>query len=402
MARAVNRLTARSVTAIASPGLHADGASLYLRVTEAGSKQWVFLYRWQGKRREMGLGGINSVSLARARQKAAEARALVADGIDPLNVRRNARAVPTFGEAADEFVESRSASVRSDKSVARYKRILGEGGYAAPLRAKLVNSIDTEDVLAVLRPLWSGKAETASLARGYIEAVLNAARAKGHREGENPARWRGHLDHLLPARQRLMRGHHPAMPFADIPSFVRELRGRDALSALGLEFLILTAARSGEVLEAQWSEFDLAQKVWTVPGPRMKAGREHRVPLSDRAVEILKALAPGEAGAFILPGQRKGRPLSNMAFEMLMRRMGKGEFTPHGMRSAFRDWAGEKTTFPREVAEAALAHRVGDAAELAYRRGDALEKRRKLMVAWANYCGRAPAPKPEEKENPGA
>lgn len=377
--------------------MHADGAGLYLKVTDAGSKQWIFLYRFNGKRREMGLGGVLSVSLGRAREKAAEARALVADGRDPILLKRARAAVPTFGEMAEEFVATRETALRSDKSVARLKRVLGEKGYAATLRPKLVNAIDTEDVLEVLKPIWSAKAETATIARGYIEGVLNAAKAKGYRTGENPARWRGHLDHLLTARQRLARGHHAAIPYAELPGFITKLRERKASAALGLELLVLTAARSGEVLNATWSEFDLNAKVWAVPAARMKAAREHRVPLSARAVEILEALRPREPEAYILPGRVDKKPLSNMAFEMVMRRMDLDDFTVHGMRSAFRDWAGEETNFPREVAEAALAHVVGDAAEQAYRRGDALEKRRKLMDAWAAYCA---SPRTKKSKNP--
>ncbi len=366
--------------------MYADGAGLHLKVTKAGSKQWVFIYRFQARRREMGLGGLLSVSLARAREKAADARAQVADGQDPLSLKRAKAMVPTFGEVADEFMATHKAALRSDKSVARQRRVLGDKGYAGLLRSRLVSSIDTEAVLEVLKPIWSAKPETATIARGYIERVLDAAKAKGYRAGENPARWRGHLDHLLAARQRLKRGHHAAMPYAQMPAFVARLRERKVSSALGLELLILTAARSGEVLNATWGEFDVEARIWTLPASRMKAGREHRVPLSERAVEILKALEIGKAGAYLLPGREDGKPLSNMAFEMLLRRMGGGDFTVHGMRSAFRDWAGEETEFPRELAEAALAHVVGGAVEQAYRRGDALEKRRRLMDAWAAYC----------------
>lgn len=370
--------------------MHADGGGLYLKVTNAGSKQWVFIFRLNGKRCEMGLGGVLAVSLARAREKASEARAVVADGQNPILLKRAKAAVPTFGEIADEFIVTRSTGLRSEKSVARLKRVLSEKGYASTLRTKPVNLIDTEDVLEVLKPIWSTKAETATIARGYIEAVLSAAKAKGFRSGENPARWRGHLDHLLAARQRLARGHHAAMPYAHTPKFIAKLRERKASAALGLELLVLTAARSGEVLNATWSEFDLKAKVWTVPAGRMKAAREHRTPLSKRALEILELLGPGEPDAYILPGRKENKPLSNMAFEMVMRRMGLDHYTVHGMRSAFRDWAGEETNFPREVAEAALAHVVGDTAEQAYRRGDALEKRRKLMDAWSSYCETPP------------
>ena len=245
-------------------------------------------------------------------------------------------------------------------------------------------------MLAVLQPIWQEKNETASRLRGRIERVLDAAKAKGLRTGENPARWRGHLDTLLPKRQKLQRGHHPAMPYTEVPAFVAELRTREAMAARALEFAILTAARSGEVLGAMWGEVDLKAEVWTVPAMRMKAGREHRVPLTAPAIAILRALEAlrpedDDKGAYIFPGQRKGRPLSGMAMEMLLRRQ-KLEITVHGFRSSFRDWAAEETGFPREIAEAALAHVVGDATERAYRRGDALEKRRELMTAWAAHC----------------
>jgi integrase len=262
--------------------------------------------------------------------------------------------------------------------------------YARPLRSLPVDRVDTEAVLKVLNPVWQAKPETASRLRGRIERVLDAAKAKGERQGENPARWRGHLDHLLPTRQRLTRGHHAAMPYPELPAFLIALRDREAVAALGLEFLILTAARSGEALGAKWAEIDLEAKTWTVPAERMKAARAHRVPLSARALEILETVKQLDNGGYLFPGQKKGRPMSGMAFEMLLRRMGE-DVTPHGFRSSFRDWAGEVSTFPREIAEQALAHKVGDATELAYRRGDALERRRVMMDAWAAYCEAHPA-----------
>lgn len=256
--------------------------------------------------------------------------------------------------------------------------------YAAPLRSKPLDQIGTDDVLAVLTPIWTTKSETASRLRGRIERVLDAARAKGLRTGENPARWRGHLDHLLPKRRKLTRGHHAAMPYDQVPAFVARLREGRGVAARAPEFTILCASRSGEVLGARWDEVDLKAKLWTVPGPRMKGGREHRVPLTERALAILAEVEPLRNGDYVFPGQRRGRPLSNMSMEMCLRRM-KVDETVHGFRSSFRDWAGEETAVPREVAEVALSHAVGDATELAYRRADALAKRRKLMEAWAAF-----------------
>ena len=399
--RTLNRLASAKLKTLSDPGRHSDGGGLYLVIEPTGSKRWAFIFRWKphkgtkgpGRLREMGLGSFNAVSLARAREKAAEARGQVADGIDPIAARKASQAVPTFGEAADAFIEARSSELRSAKSVARWERALKT--YAADLRPISIDAITTDDVLGVLNKIWTTKPESAQKARGVIEAVLDAAKAKGHRKGENPARWKGHLDHLLPRRQKLSRGHHAAMPYADLPAFIGELRQREATAALGLEFLILTAARSGEVLGARWGEIDLKAKVWTVPAGRTKGGREHRVPLSARAIEILEAVAKIKAGDHVFPGQVKkpvkegeepqDAPLSTMAFEMLLRRM-KREITTHGFRSSFRDWAGEATSFPRELAEAALAHTVGDETERAYRRADALERRRKMMDAWAGYC----------------
>ena len=401
MAREIDRLTARGVTSITKPGRVADGAGLYLAVDKTGAKRWVFLYRHNGQTREMGLGGINAVSLAKARDLAGEMRATVKAGGDPIALRRMApEIVPTFGEAADEFVEAMKPQFRNKKHIDQWTMTLTE--YAKPLRSKPVNEITTANVLAVLKPIWGTKPETASRLRGRIERVLDAARAKGHRTGENPALWRGHLANLLPKRQRLSRGHHAAMPYVDVPAFIVELRKREAVSARALEFTILTAARSGEVFGATWPEIDMGAAVWTVPAPRMKGGREHRVPLSPRAVALLKEMLVLRRSpeGFVFPGQRKGKPLSVMAMDMILRRM-KVSDTVHGFRSSFRDWCGEASTFPRELAEAALAHVFGDETERAYRRGDALEKRRKLMVAWANYCEPKKSSK-EEKRRPEA
>ena len=261
--------------------------------------------------------------------------------------------------------------------------------YAAKLREKPVDTVTTDDVLTILKPIWTTKPETASRVRGRIEKVLDAAKAKSFREGENPARWRGHLDHLLPRPSKLARGHHAAMPYDEVAGFAANLREREAIAALALELCILTAARSGEILGMRWDEIDLDKKIWTVPANRMKAGREHRVPLSQRATTILVRLTEGRSGDFVFPGQRQDKPLSNMAMEMMLRRMKIENATVHGFRSSFRDWAGNETVYPRELIETALAHVIGDKAEQAYRRSDALEKRRKLMEAWAAYCERA-------------
>ena len=378
-----NKLTARKVET-AKPGKYSDGGNLYLIVSDTGARKWVLRFTWRGRAKEMGLGSAASVPLAHAREKAASARRTVAQGLNPIDERKRDGGIPTFGEMADDVRQTLSAGFRNEKHKAQWKSTLE--GYAAPLRAKPVDTIATDDVLAVLKPIWTTKAETASRVRGRIEKVLDAAKAKGFRDGENPARWRGHLDHLLPRPSKLARGHHAAMPYQDVAAFIAQLRKREATSALALELCILTAARSGEILGMRWPEIDLDKKIWTVPAGRMKAGREHRVPLSPRAVAILRQLAKVKIGEFVFAGQARNKPLSNMAMEMVLRRMKIEDATVHGFRSSFRDWAGNVSSFPREVTETALAHVIGDKAEQAYRRGDALEKRRKLMEAWASFC----------------
>lgn len=355
----------------------------------------------------MGLGPSPKVKLMEAREKAGEVRGLIKGGIDPIEDRRAAakpvEKVKTFGEVADDYIKANAPGWRNSKHVAQWVMTLSrvrdgdgnltEAGYCVSIRGKPVDQIDTEAVLGVLTPIWTELPETAARVRGRIEAVLDFARVKGLRSGENPARLRGHLDHLLPRRRKKDRGHHAAMPFEDVPAFVAKLHLVRGVSAWALEFLILTAARSGEVREARWNEIDLKNKLWTVPAARMKGGREHRVPLPNRAVDLLRtvaALRPAENGeqALVFPGAKRSRPLSDMALTMLLRRNAEGEPTVHGFRSAFRDWAGDRTSFPREVAEAALAHAVGNEVEAAYRRGDALEKRRKMMDAWAGFMDR--------------
>ena len=382
MARQLCKLNARSVASIAISGRHSDGGGLYLNVTLTGARSWLFMWKVKGKRREMGLGSFQKVSLAKARELASRYRAEIADGLDPIVARRASLSV-SFGTCADRYIEAKSPEWRNAKHVAQWKMTLCK--YAASIRNMPVDSIGTTEVLSVLQPIWSARPETASRLRGRIEHVLDAARASGYRTGENPARWRGHLDKLLSKRAKLTRGHHAAMPFHDVPQLVKTLRQRAGVSALALEFLILTAARSGEVIKARWAEVDLSSRVWVVPAARMKAGREHRVPLTASALSILDKLKSYGNEVYIFSAPSDDRPISGMALEMLLRRMEITGVTIHGFRSSFRDWAGEVSPFPREVAEAALAHVIGDKAEQAYRRGDALEKRRIMMEAWSSF-----------------
>jgi integrase len=343
-----------------------------------------------GRAHEYGLGSFPEVGLAEAREKALDARRLVKSGVDPIAERRKETiTVPTFGAFADAVAADLGPGFRNEKHRKQWAMTLSV--YAAPLRDRPVNEIDTADVLAVLTPIWQKIPETASRVRGRLEKVLSAAKAKGLRTGENPAAWRGHLDHLLSARSKLASSHHAALPYSDVPAFVGKLRERDGVAALALEFTILTATRSGEVRGARWDEIDLAAKVWTIPRGRMKAAREHRVPLSCRAVEIIEQMQAAKVSEYLFPGQLPGRPLSKEALIKALDRMNV-DATVHGMRSTFRDWAGNETHYPREIAEAALAHTVGDKVEAAYRRSDALEKRRALMRDWARFCEpRSPA-----------
>jgi integrase len=388
MARHVHRLSARKVETLSAPGMHADGGGLYLRITAGknAGKRWVFLYRRpsDAKRCEIGLGGYAAVPLAKAREKAAAARACVDDDRDPLAEKNAENRMPTFGELADRHIAAMAPGWRNPKHIAQWEMTLRV--YAKPLRCKLVSEITTADVLAVLQPIWKGIPETASRVRGRIENVLDAAKVQGFRSGENPAAWRGHLKLILPSRQQLTRGHHARMPIDDVPGFMARLRTREAVAARCLELAILTAVRSGEALGARWDEIDAAAKVWAIPASRMKSGREHRIPLCQRALAVLAEMQHLREGDHVFPGQRRGKPLSNMALEMVLRRMEIEGATVHGFRSCFRDWAGNRTNYPRELAEHALAHVIGDKAEQAYRRDDALERRRPLMEAWAAFC----------------
>lgn len=386
--RTLNRLSARTVQTVKDPGMLADGGGLYLVIDPRGTKRWTFVFQWEGKRKEFGLGSAKTVSLSDARDAALKARKLVQGGVNPILDRRHERgAVPTFGAVADDLVADLTPQWDSPKTAHQWTMTMTV--YAKALREMPVDQVDTTAVLKILNPIWNTIPETASRTRMRIERVLDAAKARGYRTGENAARWRGHLALLLPNRQRLSRGHHSSVPIAEMGAFMANLRGRPAMSGAALEFTILTAARTGETLGATWGEIDADRTVWSIPGERMKAGKSHRVPLSARAVAILAEVAearPCVAGAFIFPRQDGKGQLSSMSMAMLMRRMGYAQFTVHGFRSTFRDWVGEWTEFPSELAEAALAHAVGSQVERAYRRGDALERRRGLMDAWAEFC----------------
>jgi integrase len=384
----MGKLTAKLIKAAPAGKKLGDGDGLQLVVTEPERGKWVYRFTLAGRAREMGLGRYPEVTMTEAREKALAARRLAHNGVDPIEAAKKNRTIPTFGALADEVATDLSHGFRNAKHKAQWRMTLAI--YAAPLRDKPVDAITTEDVLAVLRPLWQTRPETANRLRGRIERVLSAAKAKGLRVGENPAAWRGHLDNLLAKRGALARGHHAALPYADIPTFVAKLRERDATAARALEFAILTAARSGEVIGARWAEVDIEARLWTIPPERTKGTREHVVPLSDRAAEILEARTAVRRGDFVFPGARAGKPMSPPAMGVVLRQMGS-EATVHGFRSSFRDWAGDVAHAPREIAEAALAHTVGSRTERAYRRGDALDQRRKLMDAWSAYCGPTPS-----------
>lgn len=383
MTRALHRLAPRSVTT-AKAGRHSDGGGLYLIVDKSGARRWAFMY-WQGRKgAEIGLGSpLKAVTLPMARERAGECRRLLAEGSDPRRWNAAAKPVPDFQKMAEDVIAALESGWRNDKHTYQWRATIKT--YCKPIAATAVNEVTTEDVLKVLRPIWATKTETATRLRGRIERILDAAKAQGYRDGENPARWRGHLDNLLAKPQKLARGHHASMPWADLPAFIVELRLREAMAARALEFAILTAARTGETLGARWDEIDLEAKVWTVPAVRMKAGREHRVPLTNRAVEMLKELAKSKTGELVFPGRKVDGQLSGMAMEMLLRRMDANAYTVHGFRSSFKTWATEQTSFPNELSEQALAHVTGNQVERAYRRTDVLERRRKLMDAWARF-----------------
>lgn len=391
------RLKPLALSRITDPGLYPDGLGLYLRVTKAGTKHWIFRYRMNGRKtpRDFGLGPLHTVSLAKARELAAEARLAILMGKDPVDERRAARASSraekaralTFREAAERYITTHSPGWRNPKHIEQWSNTLKS--YAYPVIGPVpVQEVDTSLVVKVLEPIWSTKTETASRLRGRIEAILDWAEARGHRTGDNPARWRGKLENLLPARAKIQRvQHHAALPYGEIGPFMAALRAQAGTAALGLQFLILTAARTSEVTGATWEEIDLAAKTWTIPDDRIKAGRQHRVPLSDAVLAILLQTPEKQRTGIIFRGEgKKAASLSSNAFLALLKRMNRPNLTAHGFRSTFRDWAAERTNYPREVAEMALAHAISDKVEAAYRRGDLMEKRRRLMAEWAKFC----------------
>lgn len=408
----VNALTPPMVKH-AKVGRHADGNGLFLLVKPTGKRSWVFRYKMARRERDMGLGGAigpGSVTLAEARAKAVEARRLLRSGADPISQRRDVAAEDAarsqanvlqsivFKTAAAAYMDANETGWRNDKHRAQWRSTLET--YAYPHLGHLaVSEVATSHVMEALEAIWNSKPETASRVRGRIEAVLDYARAREWRTGDNPARWRGHIANMLPARKNTARvAHHPALAWREARKFMSALKSRDAVAARALEFAILTVARTGEVLGARWTEIDIGNAIWTVPGARIKAGREHRVPLSERALTVLNEMMPlrpdddRRDDALVFPGAKLGRPLSQMAMLMLLRRMDRADLTTHGFRSTFRDWCAEATDYPNEMAELALAHTVGDKVEAAYRRGDMMDKRRHMMEKWAEFCGDAKTP----------
>jgi integrase len=421
MARVINKLSSKRVSNSKRPGMYGDGAGLFLNIGPTGAKSWIFRYSSPtvkrrgkpkfGQQRDMGIGPLHTIGLADAREKAVECRKLVLAGIDPLEHRRSehtaqrledARAM-TFDQCAAEYIKDHQAGWKNAKHAEQWQSTLDT--YASPVFGTLpVQAVDVALVMKALQPIWQTKTETASRVRGRIESVLSWATTRGFRAGENPARWRGHLENLLPARGKVRKvKHHPALPYAETGAFVVELQAQRSIGALALEFAILTVARTTEATSAEWSEFDLRAKLWTVPAGRIKGAKEHRVPLSARAIAILEELKRA-GGKYVFPGLKPKKPLSNMAMLAVVERMNERraangepkwmdpreekEIVPHGFRSTFRDWAAERTNFPNEMVEMALAHAIDDKVEAAYRRGDMFDKRRRLMDAWAEFCSK--------------
>jgi integrase len=397
----MSKLTALKISKLdlKKPAQYGDGHGLWLQVSVFGTRAWILRYMVAGRARVMGLGGYPEVTLKEAREHAAEARKQLRHGIDPIDARRErkmaakieAAKLITFSQCVDEYLAAHESAWRNQKHRDQWRITIAT--YAHPIIGKLpVAAVDTALVLKVLRPIWLKKPETASRLRGRIERILAWATVSEYRQGENPARWRGHLKEMLPATAKVSKVKHlAALPYADVPAFMAKLRDNKFMSARALEFTILCAPRTGEVLGAKWDEIDFNEKVWTVPAERMKAGKEHRVPLSERAMEILKSLPRERDNPYVFVGAIKGRSLSGTAMLDQLRRMDSGRLTVHGFRSSFRVWCAEQTNYPRELAEAALAHTLPDKVERAYQRGDLLEKRRRLMSEWAGFCAKPAA-----------
>jgi len=399
MARQIDKLTPLGVSKATKPGYYGDGAGLWLQVSKSGSKSWIFRFTLAGKQREMGLGPVHTVSLAEARAKAKGCRLLLLEGKDPLEARNASKLAEalerakmmTFDQCAAAYIAAHRSGWKNPKHASQWENTLAT--YASPIIGKMpVALVDTALVVKVLSPIWQTKTETATRLRGRIESIIDWATVSKYRQGDNPARWRGHLDNLLADPGRSKRtNHHPALPWQEVGAFMAALRGQHGIAARAVELAILTACRSGEVRLATWAEFDLDAALWVIPAERMKAKREHRIPLSDAALALLLSLQRG--GDLVFPGAKPGKPLSDMSMTAVLRRMNRDDITVHGFRSTFRDWCAESVanSFPREVCEHALAHSLPDKVEAAYRRGDLIEKRKLLMKAWADYCNTVPA-----------
>jgi integrase len=400
MAR-LNLMSPSKVKGLAKAGTYGDGGGLYLQVRGPEQRSWLFRYKIAGRTRLMGLGAYPEVGLAEAREAAGEARKVLRAGVDPLEQRRKERAeaaamagLNTFEEVAGAYIAAHKAGWSNAKHAGQWQTTLAT--YVYPVIGKLpVATVDTGHIHRILDPIWTTKPETATRVRGRLEAVLDYATAKGWRTGENPARWKGHLAHTLPAREKIARiEHHAALPWAEVGAFMTDLSGQAGQAARALEFVILTATRSGEVLGARWAEISMGDAIWIVPAERMKGKLEHRVPLSDAALDVLREAAKLREGdgsdGLVFPGVPASKPLSDTALFKLLRRMDRADITTHGFRSTFRDWCGE-TGKASDIAEAALAHKLGNKVQAAYQRGDLLERRRVLMDQWATFCSRPAA-----------
>lgn len=405
MAAGIEKLTALKVTRLSKPGRHADGKGLYLQITKTLAKSWLFRYERDGKERFMGLGPVHSVGLAEARERARDARNCLAKGKDPLD-ERNALVLAAkaqvqsnrdFDSCAADYIKSRQDEWKSEKHRKQWERTLAV--HASPHIGKMaVRQITTPSVLKVLQPIWTTRTETASRVRERIERILSWSAKHGYREGENPARWDGHLEELLPKPSKLKKVvHYPAMPYREVGAFMRDLKRQVGFAPRALEFTILTACRTGEVLGATWEEIDFRARVWTIPAERMKNGKEHRVPLTTSAVEVLRKVRRYHP-RLVFPGTKKDKPLSGMAMLKVLERMGRSSLTVHGFRSSFRDWAAEMTQYPEAIAEMCLAHTVGSAVENAYRRSDLFNRRRGLMTDWESWCAEV-QPDPSDDED---